>query len=458
MWRNRLVPPALLGGLCLFLAPASAQEVPRVNVKEQIDQAFTEVLRNPGSLQSGRSYASVLVESGNFEGAIAALERLLLDPAADPSIRVELGVLYYRVGSYEMAETYLQSALSDPRLVGQARSDAERLLDDVKRRNAPGGRLNGTIALGMRGQTNPTAATSADSLSFGGNRVEIPERSRRNSDIDAFLSASAVHEKDLLTQNSATLVTTGSLFANRYSSAAHYDSQNPKTDPQDLAVLNATTGVRFKPSPADLPDLTLKPYVGVGEMLLDGNQYMAAAGGGLDLAYSLNGGATLLGATYDIRRNFYDERGDIADSGAQSGYEQYLYFSAVQEIAPRQIASLGLTLRDHQAGREYFTYQSIEGRLSYGVGYDNPLNQSGKPWYTSVYGGPSLRDYDGADPQVDPGKTREDVEWRVGASQLFPVAERLALLLVLEYTTSDSNLPNYNYNNVMGSMSFVLNF
>ncbi|ABC23147.1 tetratricopeptide repeat protein [Rhodospirillum rubrum] len=458
MPRLRLMSSALVGGLFLGVAPVLAQEAPRANIDAQIDQAFGAVLGNPANLQIGRTYAGLLVEGGNFEGAIAALERLLLDPAADPSIRVELGILYYRVGSYGMAESYLTTALADPRVSGQVRDDAEKLLRDVKRRNAPGGKLSGAVSIGLRGQTNPTAASSAGSLSYGGTRVAIPEQSRRNGDFDVFLNAGANHEWDLETQNSATVVTTGALFANHYGNAEGYDSDSVKNDPQDLVALNATTGIRFKPSPADVPDLTLRPYIGASELLLSGNQYMASAGGGLDIAYAFNGGATLVGATYDIRRTFFEERADISESGGQSGYEQYLQLNAVQEVAPLNIVSLNLTLRDHNADRPYFDYQGVEARVSYGLSYRNPLGWDEGFWTSSVYGGPVWRAYQGPDPVVDPARTRKDVEWRVGASQAVPITQAVSFLLGVEYTTTDSNLPNYSYNNFMASSSFVFNF
>lgn len=458
MLRMRMVATVLVTGVSLLGGHASAQQAPTPNIAAQVNDAFREVLRDPGNLQIGHAYARLLIQSGNFEGGIAALERLLLDPAADPTIRVELGVLYYRVGSYGMAEGYLRAAVADPRLTGQVRDDAERLLRDVERRNAPGGQISGALAVGLRGQTNPTAAAESGRLLSGGVSIPLPALQRRESDFDGLLNGSLSHEWDLDTQNSATLVSTGALFANHYQHAADYNAETPKYDPQDLVALSVTSGVRFKPAPVDAPDLTVRPYFGGAEILLNGQQYMAAAGGGVDVEYRLGGGATLLGATYDIRRTFFEERGDIFDSGAQSGFEQYLQMRGSQEVAPLQVVTADLTLRDHHAGRGYFAYQSVEGRLSYAARYTNPLGWDSRLWGNSLYAGPTLRTYDGADPLVDPAVTREDVEWRVGATQIMPVAETLSLMLAVEYTTSDSNLPNYTYENIMGMTSIVWNF
>jgi Flp pilus assembly protein TadD len=48
---------------------------------------------------------------GDIEGAISALERLLLIDANQPEVKLELGVLYYRLGSKEAALTSLEGAL-----------------------------------------------------------------------------------------------------------------------------------------------------------------------------------------------------------------------------------------------------------------------------------------------------------------------------------------------------------
>lgn len=79
---------------------------PDGSLDRQIDEAFQRVLKAPADASAGNSYATLLVKAGNYEGAIAALERQLLDPQAPPTARMELAVLYYRLGSYAMSESF----------------------------------------------------------------------------------------------------------------------------------------------------------------------------------------------------------------------------------------------------------------------------------------------------------------------------------------------------------------
>lgn len=102
-------------------AHASAQTDATQTLERQSDEAFRQVLQQPQNLSLWSSYSQLLVRQGNYEGGIAALERLLLEPDASPSLRVEIGVLYYRLASYSMSEAMLRKALEDARLPGDQR-------------------------------------------------------------------------------------------------------------------------------------------------------------------------------------------------------------------------------------------------------------------------------------------------------------------------------------------------
>lgn len=97
-------------------------------LRRQYDAAFQEMLRQPANLDSLFKFATLAEQVGDNEGAISALERmLLLDPNL-PRVQLELGLLYYRLRSYDMAQTYLDLALKSPELPPDIRKQAERVL------------------------------------------------------------------------------------------------------------------------------------------------------------------------------------------------------------------------------------------------------------------------------------------------------------------------------------------
>ena len=73
-------------------------------------------------------YASLASKVGDLEGAVGAYEGLLLNDPDLPRVRLELGILYFRLKSYEVSRTYLESALASPTLTPEVRGPAELLL------------------------------------------------------------------------------------------------------------------------------------------------------------------------------------------------------------------------------------------------------------------------------------------------------------------------------------------
>lgn len=97
-------------------------------LRRQYDAAFQEMLRQPANLEVLFKFATLAQQTGDNEGAISALERmLLLDPNL-PRVQLELGILYYRLRSYDMARTYLDLALKSPDLPADVRKQAEQVM------------------------------------------------------------------------------------------------------------------------------------------------------------------------------------------------------------------------------------------------------------------------------------------------------------------------------------------
>jgi tetratricopeptide (TPR) repeat protein len=423
-------------------------------VAQPVDKAFSDVVTDP-SVQNQQVYAGAMIEDGNYEGGIAALEALALSSGNNPVYLVQLGALYYRLESYAAAESYLQAAVNDPRLPEAQRKSTLRLLDDVKRRNSPNGYFRGEATFGVIAQSNPSAGPSGDTYSIGGVSMVVPDSLKADAAIAGYASGYMLHEYDFNLQSDAALVTNASWLARRFSE--ELAPGQALADPQNIAAVNVTSGVRFKPEVFG-SSFSVRPYLGVSEALLGGRQYFVGLGGGVEVEQSLNQGRTKLGMTYDIRRNIYAERGDIANSNEQSGYEQYVQFRINQQVGGSNSIGLAATLRDHNANLGYFGYRSAELNASFTTGYSDPLFSSDLPWYTIAYAGSAIRDYDAADASVDPSRARVDRELRFGVSQSIGLTDKLGLNLGLEYVNTDSNLPNFTYDNVIGSVGIAVRF
>jgi len=96
------------------------------------DAAFQETLRKPADPVTLVAFAEIAIKYGDLEGAISALDRLLLIDGAQPEVKLELGVLYFRLGSFEAAKGYLEEVRSSPRASAELKERAAAFLKEVK--------------------------------------------------------------------------------------------------------------------------------------------------------------------------------------------------------------------------------------------------------------------------------------------------------------------------------------
>jgi tetratricopeptide (TPR) repeat protein len=112
--------------------PAAAQPAAAANeptdpkqaaLRVAYDAAFQDTLNKPADPAVLVKFAEIAVEAGDVEGAISALERLLLIDGDQAEVKLELGVLYFRLGSTDTARAYLEAA-----------RDSDSATDDIRKR------------------------------------------------------------------------------------------------------------------------------------------------------------------------------------------------------------------------------------------------------------------------------------------------------------------------------------
>ncbi len=447
---------AVFVGSMAVIGSATAQQVSSADVQRQVDDAFREVLAKVDSKDARLKYASLLVQAGNFEGGIAALEGLLLAPNAPASLRVELAVLYFRLGSYALAEAYLRDAIADSRLDSALKKQAETMLLDVVKRNKISS-LTGTLMAGLRGQSNPTAATKASQILSKGVLLPRDERARPKSDIDGQLWGKLDHVYDLGAQNEASVVTSLVGLIDHYASVDSYAYRPESTKPYDVATIAGTSGVRFKPFPAEVQNLTLRPHLIFGDTLLNGHQYFSAGGLGLDGSYRVSDRLTWSGV-YAVKRFSYVSRPDITDSTLLGGVEHSTRVRSVVEVGVNKVLMGEVGFVDRSAKRSDFEFSGPEAKLAYIFTYADPVANTGHNWTTTIVGSALQRRYRGVDPAVDPNIRRRDTERRMTLQNVMPFSRDMSLQVQLDYTDAPSSLPNYDYSNVAGSVNVLWNF
>ena len=112
-------------------APTTSRQVSAAD-RAAYDAAFQESLRKPIDPPTLVRYAEAAIKIGDLEGAIAALERLLLVDAENPEVQLELGVLYFRLGSMEAAKSYLQAVSGSRRASAEQKSKADSFIKEAR--------------------------------------------------------------------------------------------------------------------------------------------------------------------------------------------------------------------------------------------------------------------------------------------------------------------------------------
>ena len=440
--------------IALFIcANANAQSDAAIALERQSDAAFQQVLQQPQNLALWSIYADLLIKQGNYEGGVAALERLLLEPDANPDLRVDIAVLYYRMASYVYAGTMLQTALKDPRLQGDKRVLAEGLLVDISKRLQTS-QLTGAVTFGLRRQSNAMFRTDSTQVTVAG--ASVPYTLRPEANTDASLGLRLRHLYDLETQNSAAIVTNFGAYLVNYSSSAGSQIQASPTKPYDLLALDMSSGVQFKPLPGKLQGVILRPHVLWSNVLAQGKQYIGSQGLGLDASWQVSE-RTLVDFTLDGQRRTFATRIDIPNADQLNARLTNLRARLAHELAPGHNLSGDYIMRRNRAGRDFYNSDSHELRVTYAVSYASPL-ADGNSWTTSVYAGALRRTYGAPDPAVSATQKREDSETRFGINHLVPITPVWSLLFGFEQARNQANFANFNYKNTTLSGTVIRSF
>lgn len=429
---------------------ALAQNVPPPTVPE-VDRAFRDVLANASSMEARSKYATLLVNSGNFEGGIAALEGLLLMPDAPARIRVELGVLYYRLGSYAISESYLRAAIEDPRLEPALKTQAESLLRDVVQRNKTS-RISGTLMLGVRGQSNPTSATNNTQIYYLGLPVARGNDAGPKSDTDTHVWGELNHELDLDKQNEATLVSSLVGYASHYNSVNSYTKQLGYSKSYDLTILAGTTGIRFRPMAET--ELLIRPHLIAGEVMANGSAHFTNNGFGLDGDYRTSESVAWSGA-YENTKLVFSSREDMPNVALQGGTRQIARITAAIETSPGRFVITELGYTDMDGNAQYSAYREPHLQMSYLFSYAPLVGSSALPWTTTVSLNVSRKEFRGPDPIAQPFTARVDTGLRASLVNNMPLSRDLSLQLELEYSDTSSNIPNFTSTNTSGTVAVI---
>jgi tetratricopeptide (TPR) repeat protein len=436
--RLRLLLLALVALGSLTGVPSAQQLSPteRAALQARKEALFQQMLRNPSNLDVTFAYADLSTKLGDNEAAVSALERMLLFNPNLPRVQLELGALYFQMGSYDVAQTYFQKAIAaNPPPEVKQRIDT--YLAQIARLNSPQ-QFTGFVFAGVQYQSDANLAPGSPVIASPIGQVLLNSQFVKAADESFFATGSALYSYDLGTQNRDTLEIGGIGFANRYITFTRLD----------LDVAELTAGPRFNfPHPlADVSAASLKPYVIANDVALGQNQYFHTLGVG--------GEATVIAwrdwrfkSVFEFRNKNFNSAPDRPLSRGLTGSDKLvsLFLNKPITLVPQSDLTLEFDFLDQDTRLAYFSNFTYAGSAAYHLRYDDPTGHLHFPMDTTFFASIAGSDYAAPDPCCVPFTTRGDTHYRFGVTQGFQVLNTVAIVLQLQRDILSSNIPIYAY-------------
>ena len=434
MLRSLRAPLAVLATV-LGLAAAHAQPSPAPGTDPQYDLLFQRVLRDPANLDLNFEFAKSASARGDLEAAIGSLERMAFYNPNLPRVRLELGVLYFRLGSYEMARSYLASVLDAPDVPPEVRDRVAPFLAEIDRRlNTSQWSFYGQA--GLRHQTNATAGPSSPYVRAAGFDAILDRQFVKRPDWNAFALGTVRHVHDFENQRGDVWDTTV---------AAYYANQF-RFSRFNLGLIEVQTGPRLALAPDWWPGLSVRPYVVGTAVSLGDEPYLGSKGAGISIAVPLDGIGYVEPFT-EVRNRHFGNTPEFVNAAEQTGRLWLSGAAATGDIVPGALRwQARLTYAIASTRRLYTAYEQVLFEFGLPIEFAGPWGD--RRWLVTPIAAVGRSDYAGPNAAVDPFMRRRETEYRGGVQVEVPVTAALGLGVQVQYAVIDSNIRNYRTSNL----------
>ncbi|MEZ5828803.1 MAG: tetratricopeptide repeat protein, partial [Hyphomicrobiales bacterium] len=170
---NWAIAIAIAGLVVCGAAPVIAAEGGTDARREAL---LREMLARPNDLDLAFEYAQLSADAGDYEGAISTLERVLIYAPNTPRIQLELGILYYRLGATDVAQSYFQQVYANPNVPPDVRNKVRLYMDQIALASDPPP-FSATIFSAIRYETNANFGPGTNSVTLNGIDFTLDDQS-----------------------------------------------------------------------------------------------------------------------------------------------------------------------------------------------------------------------------------------------------------------------------------------
>lgn len=404
----------------------------KADLRARQAELFAQLQADPDNLDLMFAYAAVSARAEDVEQAIATFERMLIYRSDLSRVRLELGALYFRIGSYEASRRYLISidqADGEP-LPAELRDRADAFLAEIASRTRKN-QFFGEITAGGVYSTNATLGPDTALVLAGGEAALIEPDAVEQEAFGARVSGRFTHTYDLGRANSDVWRTDLVGFALRYDDASS----------GDVFLIGVRSGPRLSLDD-DLNGLKIQPFAETSYLNVGREPTYFAYGGGFALDKVLDDRWYAFGEVKSQFREYFDGRNN------NDGFVSRAAAGAV--FSPSASLSLTGVIAIEREGARVDFEQSTEAfaRLSATYVYNPGVDFVDRNWTASGFVRVAGREFDAPDPSVDPDAARTDIDVSIGAEHDFALQRGFSFVLDADYLLRESDIENFDLENL----------
>lgn len=428
------------------IALSQSENPSRAELEAKYDRLFQQMFADPTNLDLTFQFAAVATQIENYESAISALERMLLLNPDLPRVKLELGVLYFRLGAYPIARSYFLDAIAAGDAPGLVIQRVNAYLEEVDKRLSRH-HFTGSIRAGFRGQSNANAGPASNLVRVLGIDGTIDDEFAMAPDGNFFAGGNVTHFYDLRAGMLDSWQTDGAAFGTHQFNFVDLN----------LGFGEIRSGPLFVLEP-DLSDrLTVRPFVSANVLTLGQEQHFYSYGGGLEAAKVFDT-RTSVNGSFEYRHQEYQSSSSrpFNDELSNDGY--VIRVTGQHYLTDNVRAGFYVTMVDEDARMVFNSNREYLAAGFVGVQYAPPMGLTNWPWQLDLSVLGVITDYEAPDPQVDPNVIREDREWRVNIVNTIGFSREWSAYVQFGYSNNQSNLPNFTFDNITGVVGVTRSF
>jgi tetratricopeptide (TPR) repeat protein len=346
--------------LTFFISASPAQNVqPSMSDPESVasaqrekDEVFKQLFKDPTNLTLLFKYANLSILVGDLEAAIGVFEQMLIYDSELPRIRLELGVLYFRLGAYAMANNYLKS-VKEFNPPPEVEAKVDKFLAAIVAANNPF-QWQQNLSIGFKRTTNGNSGINADFIEIGDFLLDVDPESKRQRDRSSLFNYSLNIDQDLKHSRGDNLQYFFSYGADRLDTFKQFDVQSNVFSVRRNFNLDENFFSFFS-----LEDPVFAPNMNLLRVVLNRQEILRSGRISLDYSGRLDNGSSMLFSYYREEKIFRSGRQKNGRINGVSFGQSYVWAGAQALYGYRVI------LENYRAGAGYEFYENYGLELSY---------------------------------------------------------------------------------------------